>query len=277
MVKKKNTSDRKNIIIVCLVFLLLALLWGFAVPHYSCESHKNRCDFKFWGKYYSKDDCEKKCKISPTTSPPVFETSVEAPSVSKRYFCANVTHNDGNSYKMCAPCKPHSAYKYGAKYVVNGDTLETQACDTNNSFDSQDNCVSALKNDGKYNYDAKQLDGCLPIAYNYVTDYITDIQPLYYTNDYCNNCLYSDCNTCETPWCGKCCPNCTPASTIRPFTNTGIFTTNTRTFTNTRTYANIRIFTTTRTRTYANIRIFTTFNFKNTKDNTKTPRISNST
>jgi len=63
MTKKKNKkkkSDRKNIIIVCLVFLLLILLWGFAVPHYSCESHKNRCDFKFWGKYYSKDDCEKK-------------------------------------------------------------------------------------------------------------------------------------------------------------------------------------------------------------------------
>jgi len=106
---------------------------------------------------------KKKCKISPTTSPPV-------------------------------------------------DTLETQACDTHNSFDSQDNCVSALKNDGKYNYDAKQLDGCLPIAYNYVTDYITDIQPLYYTNDHCNNCLYSDCNRCNNlPWCGNCCPNCTTA------------------------------------------------------------------
>ena len=114
--------------------------------------------------------------------------------------------------KMCAPCKFHREYEYGAKYVVNGDTPQIQACDTNNSFDSQDNCISALKNDGKYNYDAKQLDGCLPIAYNYVTDYITDIQPLYYTNDHCNNCLYSDCNRCNNlPWCGNCCPNCTMA------------------------------------------------------------------
>ena len=138
MVKKNNnqkTSNRKNIIIVCLLFLSLALLWGFAVPHYTCESDKNRCDFKFWGKYYSKDKCEKKCKILPTTSPPVYKTSVEAPSVSKRYFCANVTHNDGNSYKMCAPCKPHTAYKHGAKYVVNGNTPQIQACDKYNSFD----------------------------------------------------------------------------------------------------------------------------------------------
>ena len=38
---KNNKSDRKTIIIVCLVFLLLALLWGFAVPHYTCEKDKN--------------------------------------------------------------------------------------------------------------------------------------------------------------------------------------------------------------------------------------------
>ena len=79
--KRKNmSSNRKNIIIVCLLCLILALLWGFAVPHYSCESDKNRCDFKFWGKYYSKDDCEKKCKVYTIVNTCVHKKMLFVPS-----------------------------------------------------------------------------------------------------------------------------------------------------------------------------------------------------
>ena len=198
---KNNKSERKTIIIVCLVFLLLVLLWGFAVPHYVCEKEKNRCDFKFWGKYYSKDDCEKKCKSlqSVGQSSPLVGTPEK-----KKAFCYNFKHENGSTYKGCAECKAHSVYKNGVKYFINSNNnVDVQECVSDgvnpNAFASQAICESVLKNEGNYSFDDSQLEGCRDtVNYKYITDYITDYVPLYYTGYGCNNCMCDD-----NGWCGK--------------------------------------------------------------------------
>ena len=198
----KKKSDRKTIIIVCLVFLLLALLWGFAVPHYTCEKDKNRCDFKFWGKYYSKDDCEKKCKVSPTQAP----AGLDAPAPQKRSHCYNVSVGD-HSYKGCTPCKESNDHSTGVQQFIDSNgQVNHQVCDKDNSYDSNEHCTFCLTNSSDSKCSASQLNSCAAaIPYQHL-DYITGMQPLYYTNDYCNNCSYSNCTTCTIPFCSGCSP-----------------------------------------------------------------------
>lgn len=42
-----------------LLISILLLVWGFVVPHYSCNDKCNK--FHFWAKYKLREDCIKNC------------------------------------------------------------------------------------------------------------------------------------------------------------------------------------------------------------------------
>ena len=108
---------------------------------YLIANCKPNCDFKFWGKYYSKDTCKKKCKNVGGNG--VGEGA--PPQTQKRHFCSNVNNNDGNSYKMCVPCKSHDLHPQGVQYFVDTDNkVKHRACDEYNSYDSNAHCTSCF-------------------------------------------------------------------------------------------------------------------------------------
>ena len=196
-------------LIVIGIILVLLLLWGFAVPHYACK----KCDFQFWGKYYSKDTCTTECaKKSPNGGLGATLGS------DKRHFCANVNHTntDGETYnyRICAPCKN------GVKYAVddNGQII-SEPCDENNSYSSEEECKQCQQpsklNDRHCN--DRNLNCTQPVTHQYVDDYLTYTTPLYYTSPYCDYCSYNNCTNCHIPCHNNCCPGCAPSgSPITP-------------------------------------------------------------
>ena len=177
-----KSSKKKKIILIIIssILLLLLLLWGFAVPHYSCK----QCDFQFWGKYYSKNTCNEKCKSSPSSSP----LSVSSPLLSdnKRHFCANVSHTNTNgelhTYKICAPCKDHHDYVHGIKYGVDSNgNITHDPCTELNSHPNKQACNLCLEPNYRNSSQCttKNDNSCnLVTPYTQVVNYVNDIQPL---------------------------------------------------------------------------------------------------
>ena len=204
-------SKKKSIIITLIIvgiILLLLLLWGFAVPHYDC---KQKCDFKFWGKYYSKATCKKKCTLNNNLGSTLG-------SQNKRHFCTNVNHTNTNgelyNYRICTPCKDNTDYQYGIKYEF-GDNNEiiNVPCTLNNSYSSYEECKSCQTSSNlNHPYCSDRNITCTQsVNYQDVNDYLTYTTPLYYTSPYCDYCSYNTCTNCQIP-CTNCCPTCPPSS-----------------------------------------------------------------